>query len=107
MRTLILIIVLALTGCVTTGGNTVDKSKMAEGYFEKGLAYFQQNNYEMASAEFNRSIQTDSSYKLSYYYLGVICDIQGRLDESVAYYKKAISLDSKFSEAYNALGAAY
>jgi type IV pilus assembly protein PilF len=107
MRTVILIVLFALTGCVTTGSNTIDKSKMAEGYYEKGLAYLQQNNLEMASVEFNRSIQTDSSFKWSYYALGNICYLQGRYDDSVQYYKKAISLDRKFSEAYNALGAVY
>ncbi len=106
MRTLVLIILLTMAGCATTG-NTVDKSKMAEGYFQKGLAHFQDNNYELASVEFNRSVQTDSSYKLSYYYLGIISDFQGRLDEAIKYYKEAISLDGQFSEAYNALGAVY
>jgi len=107
MRTVILIALLALTGCVTTGSNTVSKSKMAEGYFDKGLAYFQQKDLELASVEFNRSIQTDSSFKLSYYYLGIIYDMRGMLEDSITYYKKAISLDDKFSEAYNALGVVY
>ncbi len=106
MKKLILIILLAAAGCATTG-TTIDKSKMAEGYFQKGLAYFQEKNYELASVEFNRSIQTDSSYKLSYYYLGLISDFQGKLDQAVKYYKKAISVDDHFSEAYNALGAVY
>src|SRR5512135_2802219 len=106
MRTLALIVVLALTGCVSTG-SSIDKSKMAEGYSQKGLAYFQERNYELASVEFNRAIQTDSSNKLSFYYLGVISDMQGKSDEAIKYYKEAISLDSDFSEAYNALGAAY
>ena len=107
MRTVLLIVLLALAGCVTTGGNTIDKSKMAEGYFDKGLSYFQQNNLELASVEFNRSIQKDSSFKLSYYYLGIISDMRGMYEDSIKYYKKAISLDDKFSEAYNALGVVY
>jgi type IV pilus assembly protein PilF len=107
MRTLVALILLALVGCVTTGGNTVDKTKMAEGYFMKGLAYFQEKKYELASSEFHRSIQTDSSNKLSHYYLGLINDFQDRLDEAIKYYREAISIDDDFSEAYNALGAAY
>jgi Tfp pilus assembly protein PilF len=58
----------------------------------------------MASVEFNRSIQTDSSYKRSYYGLGIISDFQGKYDDSRKYYEKAIDLDSNFSEAHNALG---
>jgi Tfp pilus assembly protein PilF len=107
MRTAALIVILALVGCVTTSGNQVDKSKMAEGYYMKGLSYLQDKNYELASAEFNRSIQTDSNYKQSYYGLGFISDEQGQLDDAVKYYKEAISLDSDYSEAYNALGRVY
>jgi type IV pilus assembly protein PilF len=106
MRTLAVIMLLALTGCASTG-NTIDKSKMAEGYSQKGIAYLQEKNYELATVEFNRSIQTDSSNKLSFYYLGVISDLQGKSEDAIKYYKKAISLDSDFSEAYNALGAVY
>jgi type IV pilus assembly protein PilF len=106
MRTLAVIMLLALTGCASTG-NTIDKSKMAEGYSQKGIAYLQEKNYELAAVEFNRSIQTDSSNKLSFYYLGVISDLQGKSEDAIKYYKKAISLDSDFSEAYNALGVVY
>lgn len=102
-----LLAVLALAACATTTGPTVDKAKMAEGYFQKGLAFFQEKNLEMASVEFNRSIQTDDSYKLSYYYLGIISDSQGRQQDAIKYYREAIELDSLFSEAYNALGAVY
>jgi len=104
---MLVIILLAAAGCATTGGNTLDNSKMAEGYYQKGLAYLQEKNYEMASVEFNRSIQTDSSYKMSYYSLGLISDFQGKFDDAIKYFKKAISLDDNYSEAYNALGRVY
>jgi Tfp pilus assembly protein PilF len=107
MKTVLIFVLLALTGCASTGSSTVDKTKMAEGYFMKGLAYFQQNNLELASSEFNRSIQTDSSNKLSYYYLGLISDYQDKLDDAIKYYNQAINVDSDFSEAYNALGRVY
>jgi Tfp pilus assembly protein PilF len=106
MRTFVLIVLLALTGCVTTG-NTVDKSKMAEGYYMKGLSHLQEKNYEMASVEFNRSIQNDSNFKQSYYGLGIISDSQGKLEEAAKYYLTAIDKDPDYSEAYNALGVIY
>ncbi len=99
-------IVLALAGCVTTG-NTVDKSKMAEGYYMKGLSHLQEKNYEMASVEFNRSLQHDSTYKQSYYGLGIINDYQGKLEDAAKYYQEAIDQDPDYSEAYNALGVVY
>lgn len=107
MRAFAIIIILALAGCTTTGGNQVDKSKMAEGYYMKGLAYLQDKKYELALSEFHRSIQTDSSNKWSYYYLGYLSDYMDKFDDSIKFYKEAISLDSDFSEAYNAIGAAY
>jgi len=106
MRMFVITLLLALAGCATTG-TPVDKTKMAQGYFEKGLAHFQEKNYELASVEFNRSLQTDSSNKLPYYYLGIINDIRGQYEEAIKYYKEAISLDPQFSEAYNALGVVY
>jgi Tfp pilus assembly protein PilF len=106
MRMFILIICLALSGCVTTG-HTIDKSKMAEGYYTRGVSYLQEKNYEMASVEFNRSLQNDSSYKQSYYGLGIISDLQGKLDDPAKYYQQAIDKDSDYSEAYNALGVVY
>lgn len=106
MRSIALIILLALMGCVTAG-NTVDKSKMAEGYYSKGLSYLQEKNYEMASVEFNRSLQTDSNFKQSYYGLGIISDYQGKLEDAAKYYLEAINKDPDYSEAYNALGVIY
>ena len=106
MKKVVLMVFLALAGCVTAGP-PVDKAKMAEGYYTKGLAYLEEKNLELASVEFNRSIQTDSSYKRSYYGLGIISDYQGNLDAARKYYEKAIDQDENFSEAYNALGVVY
>ncbi len=98
---------LLLTGCATTSGPPVDKTKMAEGYYTKGISHYQQKNYELASVEFNRSLQTDSNNKQSYYMLGLICSDQGKLDQAIKYFKEAIDRDSDYSEAYNALGTVY
>jgi Tfp pilus assembly protein PilF len=106
MKRFIVLFLLVFAGCVTTG-NSVDKAKLAEGYYTKGLSYLQEKNYELASVEFNRSLQNDSTYKQSYYGLGIISDYQGKLDDALKYYKKAIDQDDDFSEAYNALGIVY
>jgi Tfp pilus assembly protein PilF len=106
MRALTVIVLLALAGCVSTA-EKIDKTKMAEGYYTQGLSHLQQRNYELASVEFNRSLQTDSNYKQSYYGLGIISDYQGKLDDARKYYEEAIDRDPNFSEAYNALGVVY
>lgn len=107
MRTYLLwILLLALAGCVSTAPK-IPPSKMAEGYYMKGLSYLQERNYELASVEFNRSIQTDDKNKQAYYGLGIIMDNQGKFPEAQKYYEKALDLDPKFSEAYNALGVVH
>lgn len=103
----VFVVVLVLAGCVTTGGSTKNKTSMAEGYFMKGLSHMQEKNYELASVEFNRSIQTDNDNKKSYYMLGLISDHRGKYDEAIDYFKEAIGRDSLYSEAYNAMGATY
>jgi pentatricopeptide repeat protein len=108
MKRYSIIVLFLLTACVTTSSTPpVDKSKMAEGYYLKGMQHFQNKDYELASVEFNRSIQSDDHYEKSYYMLGIINDYQGKLDDSVKYYKEAIDSKSNYSEAYNALGTAY
>ena len=102
-----ILIVTFLAGCAMVTSPKVDKTRMAEGYYMKALSHLQENNYEMASVEFNRSIQTDSNFKSSYYGLGLISDYQGKLDDSARYYREAIERDGEFSEAYNALGVVY
>lgn len=104
MKKLILLL-LFFTACSTTGGP--EKTKMAEGYFMKGLSHMKEKNYELASVEFHRSVQTDSDYKQSYYMLGIISDDRGQYDSAVTYYKEAIDRDAGYSEAYNALGVVY
>ncbi len=107
MKQFVIAILFMLAGCATTGVPAVDKTKLAEGYYMKGLSHLQDKNYEMASVEFNRSIQTDDNYKQSYYGLGLINDYQGKLDDAAKYYQEAIDRDADYSEAYNALGVVY
>lgn len=107
MKRLPIIMLLLFVGCATTSVPPVDKTKMAEGYYMKGISLFQAKNYELASVEFNRSLQSDNNYKQSYYMLGLISSDQGKLDDAEKYFKEAIDRDSNYSEAYNALGTVY
>lgn len=105
-RTCSLLVLVLLAGCVTSG-TTAENAKMAEGYYMKGLSHLQENNYELALVEFQRSIKTDKKNKMSYYALGIINDTQGKLKDAEIFYKQAIAIDDEFSEGHNALGVVY
>ncbi len=107
MRKILILFVIVLTACATTGNRVENRAKKAEGYYMKGLNHLQEKNYELASVEFNRSIQTDSGFKKSYYMLGLISDYRGKYEEAIDYFKEAIDRDPDYSEAYNAMGATY
>lgn len=106
MKIFITTALVILAGCATAPG-TVDKTKMAEGYYMKGLSHLEHKNLEMAFVEFQRAIQTDKNNKWAYYGLGIISDMQGKFDDAVKYYTEALDIDSDFSEAHNALGVVY
>lgn len=104
-RAVITLVLLGLAACATTG--TADKTKMAQGYYDRGINFLQMKDYQSALVEFQRSIKTDPKNKMSYYALGVVHDMMGKLDDAENFYKEAVSIDSEFSEAYNALGVVY
>lgn len=106
MRKLITaILLLAIAGCTTTG--KPDATKMAEGYYDRGISHLQSKDYERALVEFQRSINTNPKNKMSYYATGMVYDMMGKYPDAEKYYKEAIDIDSEFSDAYNALGTVY
>ncbi len=98
------LVLLALAACATTGANP---TKVAQGYYDRGVNYLQMKDYERAIVEFQRAIKTDPKNKNSYYALGIINDMMGKYADAEKNYKQAVDLDSEFSEAYNALGVVY
>lgn len=104
-RALILLPAALTAACATT--SAVDNTKMAEGYYTRGVSYLQIRDYEKAHVEFQRAIKTDPKNKMSYYALGVVSDMQGNFKDAEAYYDEAIDVDSEFSEAHNGLGVVY
>ena len=106
-RLLAIILVLLFAGCATTTGPGTDKTKMAEGYYGRGLSHLQSKDYEKALVEFQRSINTDPKYKMSYYATGMVYDLMGKYSDAEKYYKDTLDIDPEFSDAHNALGTIY
>ena len=99
-------LLVVLAGCASTGTNE-NSSKMAEGYYNRGISYLQSKDLEKAMVEFQRSINTDSKFKMSYYAMGMVYDMMGKYSDAEKYYNEAIDVDSEFSDAYNSLGTVY
>ena len=106
-KTITAILCLAIAGCTTTGTGRPDETKMAEGYYDRGISHLQTKDYEKALVEFQRSINTNPKNKMSYYATGMVYDMMGRYPDAEKYYKEAIDIDSDFSDAHNALGTVY
>jgi tetratricopeptide (TPR) repeat protein len=92
---------------VSLWGDTAAKSpQKARPHKNLGVAYFKANRLAESEQEFHLVFRTVDFAELEYN-LGLIYYMQGRLAEAIEAYKKAISLDSGYYEAYGNLGAAY
>ena len=104
-RAITAILLLVFAGCATTG--TTENSKMAEGYYNRGISHLQTKDFEKAMVEFQRSINTDPKFKMSYYAMGMVYDMMGKFSDAEKYYKETIDIDPEFADAYNSLGTIY
>lgn len=73
----------------------VTASELAYQYFESGISYYDQGNYEKALAEFQKAIQEKSDFTQSYYNMAIIYDQQERFQDAIDAYKKVLQLDPK------------
>ena len=119
MNKIILIAVMlgTLTACASTTKQQqqaeppvsapIDRTKISEGYLQKGIAYFQAEKYELALSEMHKSVKENTKNKDAYQALGVTYFKLGKLDEAEKYYREAIDIDDTYSDAYNGLGVVY
>ena len=68
---------------------------------------FKQDSLELALFYTIRAVEYDPGNKLAAYNMAYQSEHRGFLDQAVEWYKKAISMDSAFTDAYSALGALY
>lgn len=94
------LLVWALAGC---GGAEERKAK----YLERGIEYFEQDNYEKADIEFRNVLQIDPNTAEPYYYLGVINESKQEWRNAFSYYEKAVELDPGSIRARLKLGTFY
>jgi tetratricopeptide (TPR) repeat protein len=72
-----------------------------------GLAFYAQDNYDLAITNLDKAIELDATSPGVYFLRGSIYDKQGKEDLAIADYTKAIELDPKHMDAYIGRGNAF
>ena len=71
-----------------------------------GTLYFHEKNFLRAELHYRHATLADPEYVLAYFDLGNVLDELGRLEESIAAYKKAIALAPRYADAHYNLALA-
>jgi len=72
-------------------------------YIEKGLVYFDHNQYPQALEVFRFASQINHLYADAYYYMARSYEMMGQKDSAVLRFKQAYSLDNSIVEAQDGL----
>lgn len=73
--------------------------KFNEAYIEKGIAFFKQNNYDVAMNTFRMAVTVSNSNADAYFWIGRCYEAINKKDDAILYYKRAAALDKDFTEA--------
>ncbi|MBC6474770.1 MAG: serine protease [Hormoscilla sp. GM102CHS1] len=79
----------------------------AVSYYNRGVDYSRQGEYERAIADYNQAIRISPNYAHAYNNRGVIYNNQGEYERAIADYNQAIRINPNYSHAYNNRGLAY
>lgn len=71
----------------------VNPDNPASQYFQTGISFFDQEDYDRALPAFQKATQEDPNYAEGYYNQGIIYDLQGRFAEAIKAYEKVIQID--------------
>ena len=83
------------------------KPKNAEHYNDRGVAYGEKGEHELAINDFNASIQYNPDNADTYYNRGVTYDMKNDVEHAFKNYTKAIQLNPELINAYVNRGNAY
>lgn len=85
-------------------------STLAAARFNLGLLLAREGDYAKAIPEFHATIRMHPPSPLAplpHYCLGTVYGLQGRIDEAIEEYRKALALDPNLAHAHNELGRLY
>lgn len=86
--------------------------RSAEEWFNEGIRCFNKPDGVAAVRAFESVVKIDPAYSHKdgdnpYFYLGKICEIEGRIDESISLYSKALAQDPYDEESLIGRGSCY
>ena len=89
-----------------------DTARSATDWFNEGLKYFHKPDGIGAIRAFEAVIEIDPAYRHAdgdnpYFYLGKISEIEGRLDDAIRLYTRALTLDPYDEESLIGRGSCY
>ena len=82
-------------------------SKLAEAYFNRGLAYALTGRYEQAASDFNKFIALEPRDPDAYYNRGLAYVKKGQYDQALADFSQALKLNPQDAQVHYARGFAY
>ena len=87
---------------------------LPETYYNRGVAYAQQGDFESAIADFRKAIERNPMFVAAHYNLGLVYATLGNaagerdyFEKAIHSFNEAIRLKPNFAEAYNNLGFTY
>lgn len=83
------------------------KLKIKKRYYTRGWNFFDEERYNKAIEQFEKTIALDSTFKEAYCYLGAVYIEQEKYLQAIEVLRKAIDIDEQFEEAYFNLALAY
>ena len=84
----------------------VGKNKDAPSYFELGVLYKENNDFDNAIKSFKKTIGLNPKHSMALYELGVICEKQKDYDEAIKNYTESLRIKES-SVAFENLGVCY
>lgn len=76
-------------------------------YFDRGCYYFEDEQLELARADFLKAISLDKDFGDAYHQLAIMADMEDDTEQALAYMKKAVEVDEEDVISWFALGTLY
>jgi type IV pilus assembly protein PilF len=100
-------LLMTLSSCVGLQQKKPHKKQSAEAYYNLGIGYLSEGNYQAALVELRKAVSLDPKNGEIQNALGLVHFYTGHYDKAEAAYRKALSLKKDYSQARMNLGAMF